>query len=225
MDDPRTTEALKELAGLYLTGLAEDSSSTPPNNPPQPDAQPAPSPQHDGHDVHLHLAGGAEPVHGPQSPAATTTAGVELVLTGHLPASAGLWLNQAAAQLDRGSFYEQINGLVADPPLWLIHVHERPDAGLGEIIIDHVRRWTVLTGADDAAIVACYRKFYMDRLKRLEHDKDEFRRKYMLTSMRLMMHSSFLKKKLGSLGRIPAEVDRILRRFDREGRDEQAGTA
>jgi anaerobic magnesium-protoporphyrin IX monomethyl ester cyclase len=68
----------------------------------------------------------------------------------------------------------------------------------------------------DRAIVSCYRDFYMGKLKQLDREPDPFRKRYLLTSMRLMMRSSFLKQKMGSLGRIPAEVDRLLRRLSRE---------
>jgi len=63
----------------------------------------------------------------------------------------------------------------------------------------------------DRAIVNCYRDFYMGKLAQIAVDPDPFRKHYLLTSMRLIMRSSFLKQKMGSLGRIPAEVDRMLR--------------
>jgi anaerobic magnesium-protoporphyrin IX monomethyl ester cyclase len=65
----------------------------------------------------------------------------------------------------------------------------------------------------DRAIVNCYRDFYMGKLGQLATDPDPFRKKYLLISMRLMMRSSFLRQKMGSLGRIPVEVDRMLRRL------------
>jgi anaerobic magnesium-protoporphyrin IX monomethyl ester cyclase len=65
----------------------------------------------------------------------------------------------------------------------------------------------------DRAIVNCYREFYMGKLDQLARERDAFRRRYLLTSMHLMMRSSFLKKKMGSLGRIPVEVERLLRRL------------
>jgi anaerobic magnesium-protoporphyrin IX monomethyl ester cyclase len=65
----------------------------------------------------------------------------------------------------------------------------------------------------DRAIVNCYRDFYMGKLPQIAKDKDPFRKHYLLVSMRLIMRSSFLKKKMGNLGTIPAEVDRMLKRL------------
>jgi anaerobic magnesium-protoporphyrin IX monomethyl ester cyclase len=55
----------------------------------------------------------------------------------------------------------------------------------------------------DAAIVACYRDFYMGKMLDFQAYPDEFRRQYMGSSMKLIMKSSFLIKKIGSLA-IPA---------------------
>ncbi len=63
----------------------------------------------------------------------------------------------------------------------------------------------------DRAIVDCYRRFYMGKLKELRRMKDSFKRKYILTSLRLITKSSFLKNKMGSLGRVPKEVERLLK--------------
>ena len=63
----------------------------------------------------------------------------------------------------------------------------------------------------DRAIVDCYRRFYMGKLKELRKMKDSFKRKYILTSLRLITKSSFLKSKMGSLGRVPKEVERLLK--------------
>ncbi len=63
----------------------------------------------------------------------------------------------------------------------------------------------------DQAIVECYKKFYMGKLGEIVRMKDEFKRKYLLTSMRLIMNTSFLKKKMGSLGSIPLKVERYLK--------------
>jgi len=63
----------------------------------------------------------------------------------------------------------------------------------------------------DRAIVDCYRRFYMGKLKEVINLKDEFKRKYMLTSMRLIMNSSFLTKKMGSLGKIPKLVEKYMK--------------
>jgi len=41
-------------------------------------------------------------------------------------------------------------------------------------------------------------------------EKDQFKRDYMITSMRLMMSNSFIKKKIGGLKEMPEEVRRII---------------
>lgn len=66
----------------------------------------------------------------------------------------------------------------------------------------------------DRAIVDCYKRFYMGKLKEILCMKDEFKRKYMLTSMRLIMNTSFLKKKMSSLGRIPRDVEKYLKKIN-----------
>jgi anaerobic magnesium-protoporphyrin IX monomethyl ester cyclase len=63
----------------------------------------------------------------------------------------------------------------------------------------------------DKAIVDCYRAFYMNKYAEMKvEEKDEFKKKYMITSMRMMMSNSFIKKKMGSLGEIPEEVKKII---------------
>lgn len=62
----------------------------------------------------------------------------------------------------------------------------------------------------DQAIVDCYRKFYMGKLREIVQHPDPFKRRYLLTSMQLIMRSSFLVNKLGSLGKVPATVETYL---------------
>ncbi len=64
----------------------------------------------------------------------------------------------------------------------------------------------------DRAIVQCYRAFYMHRYAELmTAETDEFKKKYMLTSMKLMMSNSFIKKKIGmTMGEMPEEVRKII---------------
>ncbi len=62
----------------------------------------------------------------------------------------------------------------------------------------------------DRAIVDCYRKFYMGKLPEMANYSDPFKRRYLLTSMHLIMRSSFLVNKLGSLGKVPAAVEAYL---------------
>lgn len=60
------------------------------------------------------------------------------------------------------------------------------------------------------AIVSCYKEFYMHRMKTFENYADAFKRKYFLSSMKLVMKSSFLRKHLPSLGKMPVEIEQKL---------------
>jgi anaerobic magnesium-protoporphyrin IX monomethyl ester cyclase len=62
----------------------------------------------------------------------------------------------------------------------------------------------------DWAIINCYRSFYMDKLKEVMLLKDPFKKKYMIHSMKLIMNSSFIVDKLGSLGKMPPQVQAVL---------------
>jgi len=62
----------------------------------------------------------------------------------------------------------------------------------------------------DWAIINCYRSFYMDKLKEVMLLKDPFKKKYMIHSMKLIMNSSFIVDKLGSLGKMPPQVKALL---------------
>lgn len=63
----------------------------------------------------------------------------------------------------------------------------------------------------DKAIVDCYRAFYMNKYAEMTLDeKDEFKKQYMMTAMRLMMSNSFIKKKIGAIGEMPEEVRKII---------------
>ncbi len=55
----------------------------------------------------------------------------------------------------------------------------------------------------DSAIVRCYRDFYMGKMTDFMNYPDEFRRRYMLSSMKLIMKSSFLVEKIGRLAMPP----------------------
>ena len=58
----------------------------------------------------------------------------------------------------------------------------------------------------DDAIVECYRDFYMGKMHEMLETKDEFKREYLMTSMKLMMNSSFLVNKLGHMEGMPEEM-------------------
>ncbi len=51
----------------------------------------------------------------------------------------------------------------------------------------------------DKAIVECYKTFYMNKFKEMQKETDEFKKNYMITSMKLIMSTSFIKKKMGNL--------------------------
>jgi len=63
----------------------------------------------------------------------------------------------------------------------------------------------------DKAIIECYRGFYMHKFAEMTlQETDEFKKKYMMTSMKLMMSNSFIKKKIGAVGEMPEEVRQII---------------
>ena len=78
-------------------------------------------------------------------------------------------------------------------------------------LIDPIIKPKRMTLAEvDRAIVDCYLKFYMGKLQEIIQHPDPFKRRYLLTSMQLIMRSSFLISKLGSLGQVPVRVEKIL---------------
>jgi anaerobic magnesium-protoporphyrin IX monomethyl ester cyclase len=65
----------------------------------------------------------------------------------------------------------------------------------------------------DEAIIRCYRDFYMPKMAAFRKFPDEFRRRYMLSSMKLIMKSSFIVEKVGKLG-IPEAMRKIIAAAD-----------
>jgi len=61
----------------------------------------------------------------------------------------------------------------------------------------------------DEAIIRCYRDFYMGKMTDFTRYPDELRRSYMLTSMRLIMKSSFIRDKVLKVG-MPDAMKKIL---------------
>ena len=61
----------------------------------------------------------------------------------------------------------------------------------------------------DEAIIRCYRDFYIPKMASFHSFPDAFRRRYMLSSMKLIMTSSFIVEKMGRLG-MPAAMRKIL---------------
>lgn len=70
--------------------------------------------------------------------------------------------------------------------------------------------------AVDWAIINSYRSFYMGKMKELITMKDEFKRHYLLRSMKLIMTSSFIVDKIGSLGKMPPQVEALLKKLKTE---------
>jgi uncharacterized Fe-S cluster-containing radical SAM superfamily protein/uncharacterized membrane protein len=68
----------------------------------------------------------------------------------------------------------------------------------------------------DWAIVDSYRSFYMGKLKELITMKDAFKKRYLLSSMKLIMTSSFIVDKLGSLGTMPPQVEALMSKLKTE---------
>lgn len=60
----------------------------------------------------------------------------------------------------------------------------------------------------DAAIVGCYRKYFMGKMLELMRMKDKFKRDYLMRAMKLIVGSSFILKKMGIeiLNKIPTKV-------------------
>lgn len=61
----------------------------------------------------------------------------------------------------------------------------------------------------DEAMIRCYRDFYMNKMASFHAFPDRFRRQYMLSSMKLIMKSSFIAAKLGRLG-MPTAMAKVL---------------
>jgi len=66
----------------------------------------------------------------------------------------------------------------------------------------------------DRAVIDCYQSFYMGKLGELLNINDDFKKRYILSSMKLIMNSSFIVNKLGSLGKIPPQVEALLKRLE-----------
>ncbi len=65
----------------------------------------------------------------------------------------------------------------------------------------------------DAAIVDCYRSFYTAKALSVFADRNLERRQYMLRSMKLIMGSSFVRKKMASGQGMPPEIRALLHRI------------
>ncbi len=65
----------------------------------------------------------------------------------------------------------------------------------------------------DKAIINCYQSFYMGKLTEIMSMTDAFKKDYLIRSMKLMMSSSFIVEKLGNIGTIPPQVDKLIRKI------------
>ncbi|UCH80039.1 MAG: cobalamin-dependent protein [Nitrospiraceae bacterium] len=74
----------------------------------------------------------------------------------------------------------------------------------------------------DHAIIHCYKTFYTKKFNEMMEEKDEFKKNYLITSMKLMMTTSFIKKKMGSLTygsgeQMPPEMKGLMHKLMGEG--------
>lgn len=76
----------------------------------------------------------------------------------------------------------------------------------------------------DEAIIRCYRDFYMPKMADFRKFPDTFRRDYMLSSMKLIMTSSFIVEKMGRLG-MPKAMAKILAATDRKPADSRGSSS
>ncbi len=77
----------------------------------------------------------------------------------------------------------------------------------------------------DYAIIHCYKTFYTKKFNEMMDEKDEFKKNYLITSMKLMMTTSFIKKKMGSLTygeneQMPPEMKGLMHKLMGEGHSE-----
>jgi len=90
-------------------------------------------------------------------------------------------------------------------------------------LIDPVVRPKAMTLGDvDNAIVDCYRSFYTSKALSVFSDTNPARREYMLRSMKLIMASSFVRKKMASGKGMPPEIRALLKKIGIVGVEEEA---
>ena len=90
-------------------------------------------------------------------------------------------------------------------------------------LIDPVIRPKAMSLEDvDNAIVDCYRSFYTHKAVSVFTDKDSARRDYMLRAMKLIMGSSFVRKKMMSGKGMPPEIRALLKKIGIVGVEEEA---
>ena len=90
-------------------------------------------------------------------------------------------------------------------------------------LVDPVIRPTEMTLADvDNAIIDCYRSFYTSKALSVFTDRNPERRDYMLRAMKLIMGSSFVRKKMASGKGMPPEIRALLKKIGIVGVEEEA---
>ena len=60
------------------------------------------------------------------------------------------------------------------------------------------------------ALIDCYQDFYMDKVKEYLELKDDFKRNYLLKSLKLMMEKSFLREYIAGSGPIPESIRELI---------------
>jgi anaerobic magnesium-protoporphyrin IX monomethyl ester cyclase len=90
-------------------------------------------------------------------------------------------------------------------------------------LIDPVIRPKAMSLDDvDNAIVDCYRSFYTGKALSVFTDKNKERRDYMLRAMKLIMGSSFVRKKMARGKGMPPEIRALLKKIGIVGVEEEA---
>jgi anaerobic magnesium-protoporphyrin IX monomethyl ester cyclase len=75
-------------------------------------------------------------------------------------------------------------------------------------------KWMTLEDID-RAMVSCYREFYHGKMKEVLTMGDAFKKDYILTSMKLIMQSSFIVKKMGNLIELPKQMAATMKQLAR----------
>ncbi len=90
-------------------------------------------------------------------------------------------------------------------------------------LIDPVIRPKAMSLDDvDNAIVDCYRSFYTSKAVSVFTDRNSERRDYMVRAMKLIMGSSFVRKKMASGKGMPLEIRALLKKIGIVGVEEEA---
>jgi anaerobic magnesium-protoporphyrin IX monomethyl ester cyclase len=63
------------------------------------------------------------------------------------------------------------------------------------------------------AVVSCYKRYYMAKVREYPEIRDDFKREYMLRSIKVMTENSFLRKFISGMGPIPDEVKDMLKKY------------